>query len=175
MNGWCAGYDLQSRWPKLFGEEVLDEWQRDGSRAFQVGRGRGDAAVAAATDTGSCRFQRVIGRRSACAVAGGGCGLHAWIAQVRGEEVRIPFDFIEDGRKHPAFPQYRCPALVVQGVRDEVVPSSTVMQALQHSRTVRNPVQQGREGRGGLGSKGKAREGLGVSGRHAKREVQGGG
>ncbi len=80
----CPGYDLQSRWPKLFGEKALKEWEGRGYREFET----------------------------------------------RGRTVRVPWAFIEDGRRHPSFPRFAVPALVIHGLKDETVPVETTTQGL---------------------------------------------
>lgn len=44
--------------------------------------------------------------------------------------VRVPWSFIEDGRRHPAFPKYKVPTLIIHGLNDEVVPVETTTKGL---------------------------------------------
>lgn len=44
--------------------------------------------------------------------------------------VRVPWSFIEDGCRHPPFPSYTAPALIIHGLRDEVVPVETTTVSL---------------------------------------------
>jgi uncharacterized protein len=39
-----------------------------------------------------------------------------------GGQTAVHYGFIEDARRHPAFPSVTCPTVIVHGVRDEVVP-----------------------------------------------------
>ncbi|GAB5035276.1 cyth domain-containing protein [Nannochloropsis oceanica] len=82
----CPGFDLQSRWPRVFGEVGLREWEERGFRDFE---------------------------------GPGGCG-----------SVRVPWSFIEDGRRHPAFPAYGVPTLIIHGLNDDVVPVETTTKGL---------------------------------------------
>jgi adenylate cyclase class IV len=80
----CPGFDFQSRWPRVFGEVGLREWEERGYREFEGPAG----------------------------------------------PVRVPWSFIEDGRRHPAFPLYKVPTLIIHGLNDEVVPVETTTKGL---------------------------------------------
>lgn len=82
----CPGFDLQSRWPRVLGEEGLREWEERGFREFEGPPGVGS--------------------------------------------VRVPWSFIEDGRRHPAFPKYSVLTLIIHGLDDEVVPVETTTKGL---------------------------------------------
>jgi hypothetical protein len=34
----------------------------------------------------------------------------------------VPYAFVTEAKQHPPFPRYRCPALIIHGLRDTVVP-----------------------------------------------------
>ncbi len=50
--------------------------------------------------------------------------------QFKGQPIRVPYAFVTEASEHPPFPRYRCPALVVHGLRDDVVPVETSTRAL---------------------------------------------
>ncbi|CAM9451133.1 unnamed protein product [Chrysoparadoxa australica] len=81
----CPGFNLSSRWPTLFGQDVMKDWKKKGGRSFTASSG---------------------------------------------EEVSIPWTFVEDGMKQPAFPAYTCPAVIIHGINDEVVPCDTTKELL---------------------------------------------
>jgi pimeloyl-ACP methyl ester carboxylesterase len=80
----CPGFNLQGRWPTLFGEEGMKAWKEKGTREFEV----------------------------------------------KGQKVQVPYGFLEDGHRHPPFPKFVQPALVVHGLRDETVPVETTTEEL---------------------------------------------
>eukprot|EP00639_Heterosigma_akashiwo_P018490 CAMPEP_0206401390 /NCGR_PEP_ID=MMETSP0294-20121207/26235_1 /ASSEMBLY_ACC=CAM_ASM_000327 /TAXON_ID=39354 /ORGANISM="Heterosigma akashiwo, Strain CCMP2393" /LENGTH=228 /DNA_ID=CAMNT_0053858069 /DNA_START=115 /DNA_END=798 /DNA_ORIENTATION=- len=51
-----------------------------------------------------------------------------FVQQQDGRRVRVPFGFVADGRAQPAYPAYGCPAAIVHGLRDEVVPPEVSME-----------------------------------------------
>lgn len=51
-------------------------------------------------------------------------GAYAFDHHARGHKEELAFGFLEDARRHPAFPLPDCPALVVQGTLDDVVEPS---------------------------------------------------
>jgi pimeloyl-ACP methyl ester carboxylesterase len=48
-------------------------------------------------------------------------GRYAFDHYARGQKEDLSWSFLEDAARHPAFPLPRCPTLVVQGTKDEVV------------------------------------------------------
>lgn len=67
--------------------------------------------------------------------------------QVKGERVDIPYDFVSDAMSHPPFPVYHCPALLIHGLKDKVVPVPTIFEAMERSATVRDAWQSMYSGR----------------------------
>lgn len=42
----------------------------------------------------------------------------------------MPYAFVTEAQEHPPFPRYRCPALIIHGSQDDVVPVDVSTQAL---------------------------------------------
>jgi len=48
----------------------------------------------------------------------------------RGGTVAMPYAFIDDSQQHPPYPHWRCPVVILQGSRDEVVPEALIQAML---------------------------------------------
>eukprot|EP00668_Euglena_longa_P030067 GGOE01037473.1.p1 GENE.GGOE01037473.1~~GGOE01037473.1.p1 ORF type:complete len:490 (+),score=112.02 GGOE01037473.1:91-1560(+) len=49
----------------------------------------------------------------------------------QGEEVDMPYSFIEDTQQHPAYPDWGCPTVILQGQADTVVPEEYIQGMLR--------------------------------------------
>ena len=52
------------------------------------------------------------------------CDSFPWLCRQgpQGESVEIPWSFVEDGLSHPSFPEVQCPAIIIHGIFDNIVP-----------------------------------------------------
>jgi hypothetical protein len=74
----CPGFDMQSRWPKLLGDDGMEEWEEEGSFLF-------------------------------------------FDAKDSLQPVHYEL-FADADERHPSYPMPQCPALLIHGTEDRIVP-----------------------------------------------------
>jgi pimeloyl-ACP methyl ester carboxylesterase len=59
------------------------------------------------------------------------------IPDAAGKPVAVHYAFIEEGKKHPAWPEVPCPTLIIHGTRDETVPVESSRMYVESHPSVR--------------------------------------